>query len=49
MLQVIMSLEQGISSEELHKDAPDAPDIAREGPTQTKNDFWSPIMPSRYY
>lgn len=47
VLQIVVSLEKGIAGEELDEDAADAPDVARERPAQTKNDFGSPVVPGR--
>ena len=46
MLQVIVGLKQGVTGEELHKDAADTPYIAGKAPAQVQNDFRSAIMPS---
>jgi hypothetical protein len=43
-----MRLEECISREELNKNASNTPDITREGPPQTKNNFWGTVMASRY-
>lgn len=48
MLQVVVRLEQGISREELHKDAPYAPDVTGVGPAQPDDDFGCPVMAGRY-
>ena len=46
MLQVIMRLKQGIAREELHKNTANTPDVTRERPPKTKDDFGGPIMSS---
>jgi hypothetical protein len=45
MLKVIMRLEQCIPGEELHKDAPNTPDITSVAPAKVEDDLWCPIMP----
>ena len=47
MLQVIMCLEQRIPSEKLHQDAANTPDIARETPSEIKDNFRGPVMSRR--
>lgn len=44
MLQVIMSLEEGIACEELHQDTTNAPDITWITPPEVEYDFWCPVM-----
>lgn len=46
VFQVIVSLEQGIASEELDQDAANAPYIARKRPAEAENDFRCSIMAS---
>jgi hypothetical protein len=47
VLQIIVRLEQCISCEEFDENASDTPDITREGPTETENNLWCPVMASR--
>ena len=47
MLQVVMCLEKGITSEELDEDAANAPNIAWIAPSQIKYDFWCSVVPCR--
>lgn len=44
MLEVVVCLEQGVSGEELDKNAPDAPDIARKRPSQTEYDLGGTVV-----
>lgn len=48
VLEVVVGLEQRITSEKLHQDAANAPDITRKGPSQTKNDLRGPVVPCGY-
>lgn len=48
MLEIIVSLEQGIPGKELDQDTPDAPYIAGVGPTKAQDDLWRPVMPRRH-
>lgn len=45
MLEIVMRLEQRITRIELHEDAADAPDVAREAPAQIEDDLWGSIVP----
>ena len=45
MFQVVMCLEQGVSSEELYDDASDRPHVARKTPAKLEYNFWGPVMP----
>ena len=47
MFEVIVGLKEGIACKELHQDTSNAPDVAREAPSQIQNDFGRPIMPGR--
>jgi len=47
MLEIIMRLEQCITSEELHQNATNAPDITWEAPAKVENDLRSSVMSSR--
>lgn len=47
MFQVVMCLKERITSEELHQDTPDAPDVTWETPAQVQDNLRSPIMPCR--
>jgi hypothetical protein len=47
MLEVIMSLEEGVACEELHQNAANAPNVASVRPAESKNDFRGTIMTCR--
>lgn len=47
MLEVVVRLEKSIPSEELDKDAADAPNITWIAPTKVKYDLWCSVMPCR--
>lgn len=44
VLEVIMSLEEGVAREELDEDAPYAPDVAWVRPAETEYNLWSSVM-----
>lgn len=48
VLQVIVGLEQGVSREELNQYAPNAPDIAREAPSQVEYNLGGTVVPRRH-
>lgn len=48
MFQIIMRLEESISSEKFDNNATYAPDVARKAPAKLQNDFWSTIVSCRY-
>lgn len=48
MFQVVMGLEESITGEEFHQNAPDAPDVAWITPPEIENDLWSPIVSRGY-
>lgn len=39
-----MSLEESVTRKELDKDTSYAPNITRERPTKSKDDFWGTVM-----
>lgn len=47
VLEIVVRLEQGISSEELDKDAAYTPDITRETPSKVKYDFGGAVVAGR--
>jgi hypothetical protein len=49
MLQIVVSLEQSVTSEELDKDTSNTPDITWETPPQSKNDLRCSVVPGRYH
>lgn len=44
MLEIIVRLEEGIAGKELDQDTSNAPNVARERPTEAKNDLGGPVM-----
>ena len=42
-----MRLEKRVASEKLDENAPNAPNVAREAPSKTKDDFGSPVVSGR--
>jgi hypothetical protein len=44
VFKIIMSLEQGIPSEELNENASNAPNITREAPSKIEDYLWSTVM-----
>ena len=48
MLEVIVRLKQGVAGEKFHQNAADAPDVARERPSQPENNFGCPVMAGRH-
>lgn len=44
VLEVVMSLEKGISSEEFNQNAANTPDVAGVGPSKVENDLWGSIV-----
>jgi len=44
MLEIIVCLEQGVSSEELDKDTAYAPDITRKAPPEIQDDLGCSVM-----
>jgi hypothetical protein len=49
MLEVIVRLEEGVASEELNEDAPDAPYVAGVRPPEAEDDLGRSVMASRHY
>jgi hypothetical protein len=49
MFEVVVSLEQGVASEELDKNASYTPNVARETPTKVQDNLWCSVVTSRYY
>lgn len=47
MLEVVVGLEQSITSEELDEDASNTPNIAGIRPSETQNDLWGSVVASR--
>ena len=47
MLEIVMGLEESITSKEFDKDAADAPNIAWIAPPQVKYDLWCSVVPCR--
>ena len=47
MFEIIVGLEQGVTSEEFDQDAADAPDVAREGPSETEDNLGGSVVPCR--
>jgi hypothetical protein len=47
VFQVVVCLEERVSSVQFKDDAANAPDVARLSPTQLENDFRSAVMPRR--
>lgn len=48
MLQVIVGLEQSVTSVKLYQDAADAPDVAGIGPAEAEDDLGRPIVTGRH-
>jgi hypothetical protein len=48
MFEIVMGLEQGISCEELNKDATNTPDITWKAPPEIEDNLWRSIMTSRH-
>jgi hypothetical protein len=44
MLSVVVSLKESDSQVQLEEDASNGPDVARIGPTEFQDDFWSSIV-----
>jgi hypothetical protein len=47
MFEVVMRLEECISSVKLHQNASDTPYITRITPTKVENDFWGTVVTRR--
>lgn len=48
VLEIVMCLEQGVTREELDKNASNTPNIARITPAQVQDDFGCSVMPRGY-
>ena len=46
MLEIVMSLEESVTREELDEDAANAPDVTGEAPAEIEYDFGSTIVAS---
>lgn len=45
VLEIVMSLEKCISSEEFNQDTANTPNVAGEGPSKVENNFGGSIVP----
>mmetsp|Transcript_1290 Transcript_1290/g.3744 ORF Transcript_1290/g.3744 Transcript_1290/m.3744 type:complete len:451 (+) Transcript_1290:1127-2479(+) len=48
VFEVVVRLEKGLTCHQLDNDAAQAPDVAREGPTEAEHDLGSPVVPGRH-